>query len=447
LPQTHHHFQLFKVKKKKKTNNRGLSVRSRGAAAYEKAGYNRTSSFIENNGGFDENMNGGRKGRGTAGSLTMLAIAWDLVPDLVVPATDVAKCFPSADRDVGMLELAELGVWGDAWNLVASLDEGLHGRVIIGGVLSAQYPVNQGWLEGDTNCPLKCNALVQPVLVALRLSGLGVVLYGVWIGGSSFLDDLLMIARGMPMAQAMMNVARRVLRDLVIGISAPKSVFVRRRPVAFANATLTLKGMVGGGVTVVGPDTVDMGGAAQVTGKKGGGRGKGSSSGSTGGKRSGGRGGGKGKGKGNRGDKVAEAAAAVAAAKAAVAAAGSAVTARHAAWLSDIVVAGAPGAAAAAVAVAVRAAESAILAANMPLGWQGVPEQAVECAARNAALNRTGVTGEAIRKGGRRNTGSASDVARAELERVYTDHNPGRLSDGTIEGVVRQCAQGGARQR
>jgi hypothetical protein len=94
----------------------------------------------------------------------MLARAWDLVPDLVVPATDVAKCFPSADRDVGLLGLAELGVWGDAWSQVADLDEGPHGRVIIGGILSKLYPVNQGWLEGGTNCPLKCNALVQPVL-------------------------------------------------------------------------------------------------------------------------------------------------------------------------------------------------------------------------------------------------------------------------------------------
>jgi hypothetical protein len=43
----------------------------------------------ENNGGFDENMNGGRERRGATTGLSILAVAWDTVPDLVVIAMDV----------------------------------------------------------------------------------------------------------------------------------------------------------------------------------------------------------------------------------------------------------------------------------------------------------------------------------------------------------------------
>jgi hypothetical protein len=126
--------------RKDKADYRGLSIRSRGAAAYEKVGHSRISNFIEANNGFDENMNGGRRRRGTATSLSMLAVAWDVVDDLVVIAMDVAKCFPTADRDVMLLELARLGVWGDAWRLIANLDDGLKGRVCLGLAASASNP-------------------------------------------------------------------------------------------------------------------------------------------------------------------------------------------------------------------------------------------------------------------------------------------------------------------
>jgi hypothetical protein len=204
-------------------------------------------------------MTSSGKRRGTATSLSMLAVAWDVVDDLVVIAMDVAKCFPTADRDVMLLELAKLGVWGDAWRLIANLDEGLKGRVLISGVLSEFYPVEQGFLEGDTSCPTKCNVMMGAVLVALRAAGLGVKLHGVWVGASLFLDDKLLIARGMPMAQAMLVVVRRVVRDHCIGISAPKSIAVRRRPRRFLRAVLRMEGMVGG-QAVVGSDTIDLDG-------------------------------------------------------------------------------------------------------------------------------------------------------------------------------------------
>jgi hypothetical protein len=148
-------------------------------------GHSRISNFIEANNGFDENMNGGRKRRGTATSLSMLAVAWDVVGDLVVIAMDVAKCFPTAGRDAMLLELARLGVWGNAWRLIVSLDEGLKGKVLISGVLSEFHPVEQGFLEGDTSCPTKCNVMMGAVLVALRAAGLGVKLHGVWVGASA----------------------------------------------------------------------------------------------------------------------------------------------------------------------------------------------------------------------------------------------------------------------
>jgi hypothetical protein len=44
------------------SNYRALSIRSRSAALFEKAGHNRIRNFIENNDGLDDNHNGGRPG-------------------------------------------------------------------------------------------------------------------------------------------------------------------------------------------------------------------------------------------------------------------------------------------------------------------------------------------------------------------------------------------------
>jgi endonuclease/exonuclease/phosphatase family metal-dependent hydrolase len=252
------------------TNYRALSIRSRLAAIFEKVGHDRIRSFIESNNGLEDTQNGGRKGRGATPNLVMLSVAWDTVLDLVVICADVAKCFPRADRKVMLKELAGQGVWGNAWHLLRRMDEGLQGKVMVSGELSEAYAVLQGFLEGDISCPLKCNVLMRAILTDLRtyvdpVTGedrpLGVVLHGKWVGGSLFLDDSILLARGMVEAQLMCDVVVKRIEDYMISFSGPKTMAVRvNTPAAAAaqpNATLRVPGMVGGAVEELDSDSID----------------------------------------------------------------------------------------------------------------------------------------------------------------------------------------------
>jgi hypothetical protein len=231
---------------KRTTNYRGLSIRSRFAAVYEKIGQNRRTCFTENNKLLHENQDGGRRKRGTETSLVKLAVAWDLVEDMVAIAGDIKKMFPRSDRAVGLWEMAKRGITGNAWHQTHDLDEGLHGRVMVSGELSEVYEVLQGWLEGDIGCPSKANFLVAAIAQDLQDAKLGVILYGVWIGCSFFLDDSIMLAKGMPMAQQMCTVAARRCRWYMITLSGPKTLAVRVRPREHKLATLRMEGMADG---------------------------------------------------------------------------------------------------------------------------------------------------------------------------------------------------------
>jgi hypothetical protein len=211
----------------------------------------------------------------------MLSVAWDTVLDLVVVCADVAKCFPRADRKVMLKELAGQGVWGNAWHMLRRMDEGLRGRVMVSGELSEVYAVLQGFLEGDISCPLKCNVLMRAILTDLRtyvdpITGeerpLGVVLHGKWVGGSLFLDDSILLARGIVEAQLMCDIVVKRIEDYMISFSGPKTMAVRvNTPVAAAAqplATLWITGMVGGAVEELDSDSID-----RATEAKGGWRG------------------------------------------------------------------------------------------------------------------------------------------------------------------------------
>ena len=77
---------------------------------------------------------------------------------------------------------------------------------MVSGELSELYKVLKGFLEGDISCPLKANVLMRKIIADLRnyvdpgtgaKRPLGVALHGKWVGGSLFLDDSILLARGM----------------------------------------------------------------------------------------------------------------------------------------------------------------------------------------------------------------------------------------------------------
>jgi hypothetical protein len=88
--------------------------------------------------------------------------------------------------------------------------------------------------------------------------------------------------------------------------------------------------------------------------------------------------------------------------------------------------------------MALLAVEEVMALAAVPLGWRGVPGEAVENTTREAVVNRLGVGGVEFQHGGRRNTGTAQEVTRAELQRMYGKYNPSRLQDGSVERLLQE---------
>ena len=137
---------------------------------------------------------------------------------------------------------------------------------MVSGELSELYKVLKGFLEGDISCPLKANVLMRKIIADLRnyvdpATGvkrpLGVVLHGKWVGGSLFLDDSILLARGMVEAQLMCDVVAKCIADYMITFSAPKTMAVRVAPKLQPLATLSMSGMAGGPVTELDDDSVD----------------------------------------------------------------------------------------------------------------------------------------------------------------------------------------------
>ena len=81
---------------------------------------------------------------------------------------DVRKAFDVAWRDAVLLKLAEFGISGALWSVIADLLSDTSARVIVNGSISASWPESAGVRQGSVLGPLLFNILSNSIADAIR---------------------------------------------------------------------------------------------------------------------------------------------------------------------------------------------------------------------------------------------------------------------------------------
>ena len=132
---------------------------------------------------------------------------------LFVATLDAQKAFDVVDHQLLLLKAFNTGLSGRLWNLKQDSYHGLQSAVKWDGTVSQPFVVKQGVKQGGIQSTTDYKTFIDPLLIQLEDSQLGLSINGTDCGAPTVADDVLLLADSALSLQAMLTLASRYADD------------------------------------------------------------------------------------------------------------------------------------------------------------------------------------------------------------------------------------------
>jgi hypothetical protein len=174
-----------------------------------------------------ENQGGFREGKWTVDWVFVLQGVIEhyklLRKPLYVCFFDARKAFDTVWRERLFLDMHGVGIQGRILRVLWDMYSSSSGRVLVNGMVSGEFPVEQGVKQGGVSSPFLYLLFVNFLIKELESRGLGVRCFGKWVGALLFADDVVVLCSSSEELQVVIEVVAQFAKLHRFVMAASKS--------------------------------------------------------------------------------------------------------------------------------------------------------------------------------------------------------------------------------
>ncbi len=216
-------------------NYRGLSILNCMYKMYSSVLNNRVLSFLEENGVLHEEQNGFRRKRSCSDHIfTLSSLVRNKLNEgknIFAAFVDFRKAFDLVHRDMLLYRMLEYGVDGKMYSAIRSIYKEASCAVRINDTMTNWFETSQGVKQGDNLSPTCFLTFINPLIGALKSTGLGVNMRDTVISILAYADDLVLLAESENDLQQLLNVLFDWCQKWRLSINIDKTKIMHFRPV------------------------------------------------------------------------------------------------------------------------------------------------------------------------------------------------------------------------